>query len=127
MSSTKRVALAPFDSTIHIVVTTDPNYYVDSNGLTIWVKETPDEDITRHTDALCFGADKMNVYILLSPDIGPGTIAHECLHAIAHIFNWIGAKASYDDTEVFAYHVGWLTDIACKHHSKTVESYGKRK
>lgn len=47
----------------------------------------------------------------------PWNIAHECIHAAAGIFRYIGASVNVDDDETFAYLVSWM----CKCCEKTKE------
>ncbi|HCM60646.1 MAG TPA: hypothetical protein DIS74_09785 [Bacteroidales bacterium] len=126
-SLVKDVTLDVFEVDIHIVVTEDPNYYVKKAGLTGWCKNDPDEDLMYYTDALTFRVRMSDYYMLLSPNTTPGTIAHECIHVIGSTFHDRNVKASYDDTEVLAYHVGWLTDIAAKAVNEYRRPNGRKK
>ena len=123
----KDVSLDVFEADIHIVVTENPNCYVDDVGLAAWVKDTPDQDLMDHTDAFTFRVRFADHYILMSPNVTPGTIAHECIHCIADIFYDRGVKCNLDDSENFAYHVGWLTDIAYKTLNEFLKSNGRKK
>lgn len=123
----RTVRLDVFEVDIHIVITEDPNYFVDKAELAGWCKTDPDQDLMYYTDALTFRVRMADYYILLSPNTTPGTMAHECIHTIGGIFFDRGVKASYECTENLAYHVGWLTDVAYKTLNEYLKPDGKRK
>ena len=123
----KDVSLDVFEADIHIVVTENPNCYVDDVGLAAWVKDNPDQDLMSYTDALTFRVRFSDYYILMSPNATPGVIAHECIHTIASIFYDRGVKCNLDDSENFAYHVGWLTDIAFLALNEYLKPNGRKK
>jgi hypothetical protein len=106
------VKLAPLEAEIHIVITTDPNAFIDKAGLRMYVSHDPQEDLTKDTDAFTFNARVSDYYIMLSPQADISVIAHEAVHCIAMIFDDRGEKADYNNNEIFAYHVGWLTKVA---------------
>jgi len=121
------VTLDVFEADINIVITENPNRFVDDAGLAGWVKENPEQDLMDHTDALTFRVRFSDHYILMSPNVTPGTIAHECIHCISDIFYDRGVKCNLDDSENFAYHVGWLTDVAYKTLNEYLKPNGRKK
>lgn len=121
------VSLDVFEADIHIVITENPNRFVEDRDLSGWVKENPEQDLMDHTDALTFRVRFADHYILMSPNVTPGTIAHECIHCIADIFYDRGVKCNLDDSENFAYHVGWLTDKAYQALNEYLKPNGRKK
>lgn len=126
-SLVNEVSLDVFEADIYIVITDNPNRFVDDAGLAGWVKENPEQDLMIYTDALTFRVRFAAHYILMSPNVTPGTIAHECIHCIADIFYDRGVKCNLDDSENLAYHVGWLTDVAYKTLNEYLKPNGRKK
>jgi hypothetical protein len=123
----KDITLDVFEVDIHIIITQDPNYFVEAEGLSGWCKNDPDDNLMHYTDALTFRVRMSDYYILLSPNATPGIMAHECIHTIGSIFFDRGVKASYECTENLAYHVGWLTDIAAKALNEYLKPHERKK
>lgn len=47
-------------------------------------------------------------YLIFQPDANPGTISHECWHAVRYVLvDFMGAKV---DNEIVAYHLGYLVN-----------------
>jgi len=120
-SFVEKVTLEVFEADIYIVITEDPNSYVENAGISGWVKDYPDQDLQDHTDAMTFRVGFSDMYLLMSPNATVGTMAHECIHCICSIFNDRGIKSNLDDTENLAYHVGWLTDMTFKAFRKSMK------
>lgn len=110
-----KIWIALFGCSVHIVITEDPNYFVDKSGLRIWTSDSPDEDISKLADAICFQKAVSDYYIMMSPNVDINQSAHETVHCIGRIFRDRGIKADYDNDEIFAYYVGWLTEAVCNH------------
>ncbi len=78
-----------------------------------------DEDVYAHTllgtreeDGLQYSC----IYIVFCSShthrsITPGTIAHECQHAVEFTFKLIGATIDIDNSEPNAYLLGYITDL----------------
>lgn len=69
---------------------------------------------TRLANALALhsGCDDRPLSALFIPlDCSVGVIAHECFHAIYHMFGYVGAKM---DNENVAYHLEYLLDAIIK-------------
>lgn len=47
-------------------------------------------------------------------DMTAKNIAHESTHAALEIFDYVGARISYDNQEPYAYLVGWIADCINK-------------
>lgn len=61
------------------------------------------------------------IFIILNTDakglsipLGPGTIAHECLHGCSFILEYVGIHATHGNDEAMAYLLQWLVTEAHK-------------
>lgn len=115
------IALNIFGATIYIVITEDPDNFVDKTGLREWASEDPEEILKKYTDAMCFQKRKSEYYILLSPCCGIEQCAHESIHCIGRLFRDRGIRADYFNDETFAYYVGWITNSVYDHLQESKE------
>jgi hypothetical protein len=91
-----------FRHRLHIVVTTDPNAS-GKKHISTWTREEPIRAM--HIILNCQG----NSMLLLPFDITPGEVAHECMHALMHIMDEIGA--TYKEGEFVCYSLGYIVDL----------------
>jgi len=62
---------------------------------------------------------KYRILIFVKPNASPGTIAHECNHAVSTILHWHGVKPSFSNDEHESY---YLEQIVDKVH-RTIKQY----
>jgi hypothetical protein len=79
----------------------------------------------------CFGChlnpyERGDAYLLFTPEITVGGIAHECWHAVHAMFDWAGMEL---ENETVAYHLGYLVNAVINFHAKAVspEEYEHRR
>jgi hypothetical protein len=123
MEREKIIDMDVFKCSLHIIVTEDANDSVDSRGLRAYVGERPGVDMMKNCDGFVFQKEQSDYCVVLSPNIGLGVIAHESVHAVGRIFRDRGVIADYDNDEVFAYCVGWLSDIIAKEVEESCNSF----
>jgi hypothetical protein len=111
MEKERIIKLDVFKCDIHIVVTEDANKSIDERGLRAWVGDSPDADLMKRCDGIVFQKNKSDYYVLLSPNIGVDAMAHEAVHVVGRVFRDRMQEADYDNDEIFAYYVGWITGI----------------
>lgn len=104
----KKIYLPVFTYTINVIVTSDIELSRNSR----------DKEIghSYKTDGKLYGLHSWNVnkpccYLFFYHKATLNEITHECYHAISRMFNWIGAEK---EEELFAYHLGYLTENVCK-------------
>lgn len=61
-----------------------------------------------YTYSLLHDDDRYWTMIFLKPNAKPGTIAHECKHAVNHIFSYRGTKLSLSNDEHECYFLEWM-------------------
>ncbi|MDR1221757.1 MAG: hypothetical protein LBL07_02605 [Tannerella sp.] len=109
MTKEKKIKLDVFLCDIHIIITDNPNKYVDEKRIRQYCSDTPDEDLEKNCDGIVFHKGKSDYYVMLPPTVDLGVIAHESVHLIGRIFHDRGQLADYGNDEVYAYYVGWIT------------------
>jgi hypothetical protein len=109
MTKEKKIKLDVFLCDIHIIITDNPNKYVDEKRIRQYCSDLPDEDLEKDCDGLVFQKEKSDYYVILTPTVDLGAIAHESVHLIGRIFHDMGQLADYGNDEVYAYYVGWIT------------------
>jgi hypothetical protein len=57
---------------------------------------------------------KGKLYIVVTKNATPGTIAHEAIHAAAEILHKVGVKFGFSNQEPLSYLSGWITDWVVK-------------
>lgn len=67
-------------------------------------------DNTEGLEALVVSKDGEQYYVILNTNPIFASIAHESVHCIGRIFHDRGQKADFLNDELFAYHVGWLSE-----------------
>jgi hypothetical protein len=110
---------------IHIIVTKDANKSVDARGLRVYAESELNEDLTKECDGFVFQKKCSGYYVLLSPNAGFNTIAHETVHIIGYVFKDRGVKANYDNDELFAYYVGWIAEIMAGEMEEANKLFGE--
>lgn len=64
-----------------------------------------------------------NIY--LPPNAEAGTVAHEAYHSVKGLMKFIGSLG--DDSEVIAYHLGYLVDKAVEFNLKVAKRFKTKK
>lgn len=98
-----------FGTTIVCIVTENPNLSLEKRNIDQYARSFKNEDLSVNCDGFVFEA-LYNYYIMLSPNVSPGVIAHECSHAIGRMFSDRGIKADYNNDEMFCYFLGNIVD-----------------
>jgi hypothetical protein len=111
MEKERLIRLDVFKCNLRIIVTEDANDSIDSRDLRIYINDPPGADVMKGCDGFVFEEGQSDYYVILRPDVGFEVIAHESVHVIGRVFRGRGAKADYDNDELFAYHVGWIAGI----------------
>jgi hypothetical protein len=111
MEKEKIIKSDVFKCDLHIIVTEDANDSIDSRNLRIYADFAPGEDVMKDTDGFVFRSEISDYYVILPPNVGFDTIAHESVHIIGRVFRDRDARADYNNDELFAYHVGWIAGI----------------
>jgi hypothetical protein len=110
MGKGKKIKLDVFKCNVHLIITDDPNKYLDDRGLRMYCCDSPDEDMTKDCGGFVFQKDKADYYAVFPPTIDEryDTVCHESVHLIGRIFRDRGQLADYGNDELFAYFVGWI-------------------
>ncbi|MDR1091173.1 MAG: hypothetical protein LBL79_08875 [Prevotella sp.] len=108
MHKEKKIKLDVFLCDIHIIITDNPDKYVDEKRIRQYCSNLPDEDLGKICDGFVFQKERSDYYVILPPSTTCNVIAHESVHVIGKIFHDRGQFADFENDEVFAYYVGWL-------------------
>jgi hypothetical protein len=128
MTKEKKIKLDVFLCNIHIIITEDPNKYVDDKRIRQYCTDNPDEDLSKNCDGMVFQKSKFDYYVMLPPDVEYGPVCHESVHLIGRIFSDRGQIADYKNDEIFAYYVGWIAGEICDYVRKVYSCFdGKAK
>lgn len=101
--SYKKIKLPVFECDVHVVVGTDPTSYLEKHNI-------PIESLYGAAAITVWDEDNSSsVHVILHEDVGYDTIAHEAVHCINKIFLAKHVKPDFDNDEIYAYHVGWLS------------------
>jgi hypothetical protein len=123
MTKEKTIKVDVLLCNIRIIITDDPNGYVDGKKLRIYCSDKPDEDLTKTCSGFVFQKGLSDYYLMLPPSATCGIIAHESAHVICRMFNDRGQIADYENDEIFAYYVGWLTEVTDKFIRKVYDCF----
>lgn len=99
---TKTIEISALGAKIEIVLTDNVLSYVQEQF------DYPDN--TEGLEALVASKDGELYHIILNTNPIFASIAHESVHCIGRIFHDRGQKADFMNDELFAYHVGWLSE-----------------
>lgn len=70
---------------------------------------------------LCYSLDKEKegmAWMFLHYNASPGIIAHESVHAIHRLWDFVGVSTAKNDSEIFAYHVEYVVERIWNHLKK---------
>jgi hypothetical protein len=70
MTKKKKIKLDVFLCDIHLIITDDPNKYLDDSKLRIYSGDSPGEDVAKGCDGFVFQKDKSDYYVVLPPTAG---------------------------------------------------------
>lgn len=108
----KKLHLDVFAADIHIVVTETPDVYIDKSKLRDWCSPgEPHENLSQNCGGFCFNKEQSDYYIVIPPTATLNIAVHETVHCIDRLFDNRGQDADYSNDEVYAYYVGWLSQI----------------
>lgn len=100
----KVVYFPVLDYTVTIVVTEDMQKSRDNRSEQVGHKYIVPPPVQAFHS---YHNDRGRSWLFFKPQATAGTVAHECSHAIHRMFEWICAEI---EIELFAYHLGYLTD-----------------
>lgn len=106
----KMFSYAVFGTVIVCIVTDNPNLSLEKRNIDQYARSFKNEDLAINCEGFVFEA-LYNYYIVLSPNVSVGVVAHECSHAIGRMFSDRGVKADFNNDEMFCYFLGNLVDF----------------